>query len=210
MAVSETIILTAPVDIKRRVTEMQLDVTKCLRVRDTAAAAAADATPFHAANAAGTFSYHYGTFALRLEFVGKSWRQARPNGVEVIENEELRIRVVFANVDVACNLNHRPKARSERGAGAERLAQGNLFDALPTYGDSDATDKDGWIVYFLMVDEKGAVELTRAGISGGTFTKPVERIFLSDGTDLATEPDVKPNDQSTVEFDPQVTRKKTA
>ena len=35
-----------------------------------AIAASADATSFHPANSAGTFSYHQGTFGLRKEYVG--------------------------------------------------------------------------------------------------------------------------------------------
>lgn len=206
MAVTQTRVLTDPVDSDRRLAEMQLDRPKFLNVRATAVAAAADATPFHAANAAGTFSYHYGTFALRLEFVGKVWRQVRPNGVEAIENEALKIRVVFANVDLACDINRLPKPRSERGAGAQRLTQDNLFENLPTYANA-AANKDGWMVYFLMVDEKGAVELTCAAIARGLFVDPVERIFLSDGSDLDREPNIASDDKAVTDFDPQVIRK---
>jgi hypothetical protein len=57
-----------------------------LRVRSVALAAAADATPFHPANAAGTLSYQHGTFSLRDEHVGENeWVLSRPSGVEAIE-----------------------------------------------------------------------------------------------------------------------------
>src|SRR6267378_3995826 len=39
-------------------------IDKLLRVRSVAISASADATPFHPANAAGTFAYQHGTFAL--------------------------------------------------------------------------------------------------------------------------------------------------
>src|SRR5215207_3579998 len=58
-----------------RLVELQLEKSKLLTVRSTAVGGAADATPFHPANAAGTFSYQHGTFALRHEhvFAGSPW-----------------------------------------------------------------------------------------------------------------------------------------
>lgn len=209
MASTQTRVLDDPITGDARLVELKLERAKLLNVRTMAISAAADVTAFHAANAAGTFSYHYGTFGLRLEFVGKVWRQSRPNGVEAIENEASKIRIVFANVDLACNLAHTPKPRSERTRpGAQQLSQGNLFDNLPTFASEVPKDHDGWLVYFLMVDDRGAAELTCAAINkSGNFVQPVERIFLSDGSDLAREPEVGTADKPVTEFDPQVVRK---
>jgi hypothetical protein len=209
LANSQTRLLADPVDGDMRLAELQLDRGKLLAVRTMATSAAADATEFHAANAAGTFAYHQGTFALRAEFVGKVWRQSRPNGVEAIENETSKIRVVFANVDVAGDPNHVPKPRSERSRpGAQRLSQSNLFDSLPTFATDEPKDEDGWLTYFLMVDDRGAAELTCAAIdTSGNYVQPLERIFLSDGSDLLGEPALGGDDKPLTEFDPQVVRK---
>src|SRR6266704_2583118 len=133
MPLSETKILREVWEVQPRLVALQTSLEKLLRVRAVAIGAAADATPFHPANAAGTFSYQHGTFALRSEHVGHDgWEAERPNGVEVIKNSAIKVRIVFANVDVACDDSHEPKARSEKGAGAERLCIGNgLFDHLP-------------------------------------------------------------------------------
>jgi hypothetical protein len=64
-------------EVNARLAELQLEKPKLLTVRSTAIGAAADATQFHPANAAGTFSYHHGTFSLRNEHVGKVWSLAR-------------------------------------------------------------------------------------------------------------------------------------
>ena len=85
----ETVVHREPWEVSARLAELQLTIEGLLRVRSIAIAASADATPFHPANAAGTFSYHYGTFALRKEYVGKNWRVERPDGVEAIVNEKL-------------------------------------------------------------------------------------------------------------------------
>lgn len=209
MPLTQTRVLIDPIGVDARLAALPLEREKLLNVRTMAVSAAADVTAFHAANAAGTFSYHLGTFGLRLEFVGKIWRQARPNGVEAIQNEANKIRVVFANVDVACDLGRIPKPRSERSRpGAQELSQHNLFDNLPTFAAKVPKDHDGWLVYFLMVDARGAAELTCAAINtSGNFVDPVERIFLSDGSDLEREPDVGTPDMPATEFDPQVVRK---
>ncbi len=208
MALAKTKILREDWEAKPRLKELRLDKDKLLIVRATAVGAAAEATPFHPANAAGTFSYQHGTFALRLENVGNhGWDSDRPNGVEAIKNDAIRVRVVFANVDVACNDEHEPKARSGKGAGAQRLCAGNgLFGDLPRYTD-DSPDDEGWITFYLMVAPDGAVELSRATVEHHQFKGFVERIYLSDGSDLGMEPEVGDDDVPADEFDPQVARK---
>jgi len=61
------------------------------------------------------------------------------------------------------------------------------------------------MLYYLMVDQSGAAELTRPVVSGGTFLAAVERIYLSSGDD---DPAVLSEDIGPVDnFDPQVVRK---
>lgn len=209
MAVAKTKILREDGEVLPRLVELRLDQNALLRVRTTAVGAAADATPFHPANAAGTLSYQHGTFALRNEHVGiKGWRSGRPAGVEAIENEEIRVRVVFANVDIACNDEHEPRARSDKGAGAERLCAGNgLFGDLPRYANDATLPDDDWMTFYLMVAPNGAVELSRATVEYGRFAEFHERLYLSDGTDLDTEPELLDDDAPAGEFDPKVARK---
>ena len=207
MGMVETILRRDPWDVAARIAELQLTVEGLLRVRAMAVGAAADATPFHPANAAGTFSYHHGTFGLRKEFVGKIWRVERPDGVEAIINEELKVRVVFANVDVACDDDLKPRPRSRKGAGAERVCMGNLFGSLPEY--APAQPRDGWTTFYLMVDQRGAAELTQPVVNNNTFTAWIERIYLSNGDDLDLAGRRLPLDDGDVadDFDPEVVRK---
>jgi hypothetical protein len=64
-----------------------------------------------------------------------------------------------------------------------------------------------YALYYLMVDENGAAELTRPVLKAGKFSGTVERIYVSRGNDeddeLITKGDVGPVDN----FDPQVVRK---
>jgi hypothetical protein len=209
MPFAETKILREDWEIGPRLAELRTNKEKLLRVRSTAVGAAADVTPFHPANAAGTLSYQHGTFSLRNEHVGENeWESDRPNGVEAIKNATIRTRLVFANVDVACDDEREPKARSDKGAGAERLCAGNgLFDYLPRFADISEVNDTGWATYYLMVAPNGAAELSRAIVEEGRFAQFIERLYLSDGSDLDTEPELLDNDERVDEFDPQVARK---
>jgi len=200
-----TVLLKEPWDVDRRLSEMALKHSKLLEVRDVAVNESANATPFHAANAAGTFSYHGGTWSLRDQFVGNDgWIVDRSDGVETIRNDELKIKLAFSNVDFACNDFHVPKPRTKKGAGAERATGGGLFDDLPQFAPKPAGE---WQFYYLMVDERGATELTRPIVKGGTFIAAVERIFLSDGVDDDSGKPLEDTNDTAIEFEPQIVRK---
>ena len=205
MNMIQTVTLSEPWDVDRRLEELQLGPkSRLLKVAAVAVSSGADATPFHPANAAGTLAYQFGTWALRDEFIGDVWSLDRPNGVEAIKNESTKVRVVFANVDVSCNDKLKPKPRSRKGAGAERVCDGNLFGDLPEFAPRQT---EGWATYYLMVDVNGAVELTRPIIRKNTFTSYVERIYLSDGSNLDREPVVLDDGDRADDFDPLVVRK---
>ncbi|WP_312016106.1 hypothetical protein [Bradyrhizobium sp. JYMT SZCCT0428] len=174
-------------------------------MRDAALSESANATAFHAANAAGTFSYHGGTWALRDLFVGDDWVIDRADGVETIKNERLKIKVAFSNVDLACNSFHVPKPRTKKGAGAERAIGADLFGGeLPQYATRQSSE---WRFYYLMIDHDGAAELTSPVVKGGTFIAATERIYLTSG---ASDDGIKISDDPTdvaVEFEPQIARK---
>lgn len=205
MGMIETKVLREPWEVDVRLAELGLARAGLLKVRDTAVAAAADATPFHCANTAGTLAYHHAIYALRDAFVGEQWELARPNGVEVIRNNSVKVMVGFSNVHVACNDEDEPKPRSEKGAGAERVEQqAGLFGKLPRYAPQP---ESAWAMYYLMVDQSGAAELTRPVVKDGTFGPYIERLYLSSGDDLGGHSLSLDNRDVADGFDPQVVRK---
>lgn len=206
MSLEMAVTLREPWQVDRRLAELQLGTAEdLLRVARIAVGAGADATPFHPANAAGTLSYHHGTWALRNEFVGEKWKVDRPYGLEAISNEEIRVRVVFQNVDLACNDDQKPQPRSTKGSGAERASAPSLFGTLPEYAPV-STDK--WQLFFLMVDADGAAELTRPVIKRGRFTHWIERLYLSRPDDAPSRKPMSLDDDDVVDdFDPEVIRK---
>lgn len=96
----ETIVRREPWEIEPRLAELALTRKGLMACRDIARHEGSNATPFHAANAAGTYSYHGGTWALRNEFIGGDWKIDRADGIEAIRNEKLKIRIAFSNVDL--------------------------------------------------------------------------------------------------------------
>lgn len=204
MDVIETKVFRERWDGDQRLNQLDLTREGLLEARDMAMNERANATSFHPSNAPGTFSYHQGTWALRHQFVGERWVVDRSDGIEAIRNESLNLKIAFCNVDLACDDNHIPKPRSEKGAGAERASGAGLFGTLPHYAPRPAGDS---MLYYLMVDQNGAAELTRPVVGGGTFSAAIERIYLSYGGDddpaVRSESDTGPVDN----FDPQVVRK---
>jgi hypothetical protein len=202
----EARVLKEPWDVDRRLAELTLSRDGLLNARDVALSEAANATPNHCANAAGTFSYQQGTWALRDQFVGPRWTVDRTDGVEAIFNEALNVRVAFQNVDRACDDENKPAPRSEKGAGAERLCEGNsLFGHLPEFAPKPS---ERCATFYLMTAESGACELSRPVIENGRFSVWVERIYLSDGSDFGN-PNRLPldSDDAVTDFDPKIVRK---
>ncbi len=138
---------------------------------------------------------------MRDEFVGDEWKKDTENGVEAIRNDEIKVKVIFTNVDIACNDFHYPKPRSKKGAGAERACMGNLFGNLPTYAPKP---QEGWATYYIMLDPEGRAELTRPVVKGNTFIQWIERIYLPDN---AGEEEAKHVIEDAVDLDPVVARK---
>ena len=199
----ETLVYREPEDVNRRLAELWLPIEGLNRVRKVALVASAEATDFHPANAAGTFAYHHGTWALRDEFVDEVWKKDTEDGVEAIRNERAKVKVIFANVDIACNDQQPPKPRSRKGAGSERACQGNLFGLMPLYAPRQ---NEVWATYYFMLDAEGAAELTRPIIRGSTFSAYVERIYLpmdDPGSNLTNSN----KDNEPVDLDPIVARK---
>jgi hypothetical protein len=204
MPLVETKIYRDQWDVVLRLSQMGLSRAKLLAAVAVAIHERSNATPFHPVNAAGTFAYQHGVWAIRNEFVGGMWVEDRTDGVEGIQNDTLKIKVAFSNVDLACEDDHVPKPRSNKGPGAERASGAMLFDDLPRYAPEPA---DGVALYYLMMDDAGASELTRPVVKAGKFRSPIERIYLSKGGSEEGDILLSNNDDVANDFDPQVARR---
>lgn len=157
-------------------------VTKAelMTVVHAAVGARADSVEHDPVTAPGTFSYIYGTRAIRDIFAPKGWKPDSTDGIESIYDPETGTKVIFQNTDTACDFRH-PKAISGKGMASERviaLAQKNLF---PEFEEENQRRLNGTVWYFCVYANEDDVraELSRPlAIEGGQFSGFIERIFI--------------------------------
>ncbi|UFI04664.1 hypothetical protein [Roseibium aggregatum] len=188
MAVFSTAIINSPSDVERRLADFELTIDQILAIRDSARAAADDASPLMPLNAPGTLAYIYGVEALRAQILDKNWVLDRTLGVEAVVNRELGIRIGYQNVDKACDAVFKPMPRSAKGPASEKMCGFPLFEfygmALETDRDrmpkDDVRDplEDQVTTYFVMVGEDGSVELSSPIIEKQRYMDFRERVFV--------------------------------
>ena len=196
-------------DVDRRLAELGFGIRKgLLAVRNVACGKAAEGTsPFFPLNGSGTLAYQYGTRELRQYLDTLGWQIDNAFGTSGTRHpSEVRL-AFYQNVDAACDRARDPHPRTKKGAGAERLDQSLLFEdeSLPTHFDSEKVNCEVW---YLMVAENGAVELTRAVVRKGKFEEIVERLFIEngDGFDVVETSDDLP-DNDVIDFDVPIVRR---
>jgi hypothetical protein len=203
-----TALVDSPSDVVRRLGDFELTREQLLAIRDSARAAAEDASPLMPQNAPGTLAYIYGVGALRAQILDGEWAIDRTLGVEAVINHRLNIRIGYQNVDRSCDPDFPPMPRSEKGAGSARLCRLPLFDFYGVVLESDADRLPGdnvvdphsanVVTYFVMVGEDGSLELSCPVIANKKYFDFVERIFIdrrdNEDGDLLVDPDTGPVD----------------
>lgn len=197
------------IDVDRRLSELGMDRQDILDIRDVAASMhATGSSPLFPANGAGQLSYQYGTRELRATFLKRKWTLDQSYGTNGVRHPEQQVVTLYQNVDVACSLSKLPEARSRKGAGSERLSQGSVFDLIeevvPSTHSGEGMNVEVW---YVMVAQDGAVEVTQALIKTGEFSEFIERIFVHDGSDFDGLEDRGSSDDDAVDFDITISRK---
>ncbi len=208
-----TKIIKGSQEVRRRLAEMGLGLDTLLRTADISQMAAANATSFKPASAAGLLSWIYGTEALRYFHVGENgWKFFASRNVEGIQNDTFGTRIIFQNGDRACRDHYEPQPISSKGPATEGLCASNqqyqyeLPLSLPRFTSALPT---GPATYYLILGrENGAVELSLPIVKNGQFGPYIERIYLRDENDWHSikKPVFGDNDRLD-DFDPQVFRK---
>jgi hypothetical protein len=207
---AETVVVREELDVNRRLAELSMSKVAILAVRDAACSmGATGSSPFFPSNGAGQLAYQYGTREMRAQLDSLGWEIDQSFGTQGVRLIGKKTIVLYQNVDVACSIPHTPNPRSRKGAGSERLSQRSAFevieDQVPTTYTMESSDGCVW---YIMVAENGAVEVTNAVVHNGRFADLVERIFVSDGSDMdiARRIDDKNGDDA-VDFEVVVTRR---
>lgn len=197
------------IDVDRRLAELGVSRQDILDIRDVAASMhATGSSPLFPANGAGQLAYQYGTRELRATLLKRGWVIDQSYGTNGVRHPDRKIIVLYQNVDVACSLSDLPQARSRKGAGSERLSQGSTFDLIeevvPSTHSGEGLDVEVW---YVMVAQDGAVEVTLALIKGGEFAEFIERIFVHDGSDFDALEEDGSSDDDAIDFDIKISRK---
>ena len=160
-------------DVDRRLSELGMGKQDVLDIRNVAASMhATGSSPLFPANGAGQLAYQYGTRELRATLLKRGWVIDQSYGTNGVRHPNRKIIVLYQNVDVSCSLSDLPQARSRKGAGSERLSQGSAFDLIeevvPSTHSGEGLDLEVW---YVMVAQDGAVEVTHALIKNGEFSE---------------------------------------
>ncbi|MFN3889311.1 MAG: hypothetical protein ACK4MV_02855 [Beijerinckiaceae bacterium] len=117
-------------EIDRRLERFGVTRDELVDVVKKTVAARADTIDIDPLSAAGQLSYIFGTRHIRMLFMRNGWTLDRTENVESVVSPDGSMRIVFQNVDSACNPFQGPKAVSGKGPAANRMidvAQGRLF-----------------------------------------------------------------------------------
>lgn len=180
-------------EVKNRLEQLDLTKDKLAEVAKRAIAQKFNAVSNHPVNAPGTFAYHEGVRSMRDIFVdGKRWKKLVKNGIEYIENPDKKIRMIYQNVDYACNRSHDPQPISKSRGGAKQNAINS--NQLELFERGIALSN----VFVLCVSENNSIvnaelSLPTEILGNGCFSKFIERIFILQNYGYENLPKSDPN-----------------
>jgi len=197
-------ILKVEHEVKNRLALFDLKKELLAEVAIRAISQKRNAVSNHPVNAAGTFAYHEGVRSMRDLFVdGATWTKLVENGIEYIENSDKKLRVIYQNVDYACNSSHDPQPLTKRGGSAKSKAiSSNQVDLF----GRESTNPNVWVI---CVSEKDGVvnaELSKPTqiLENGEFSQFKERIFILENHDMNGPSPTKGSSDSESTYDDDV------
>lgn len=199
-------LITLEHEVRNRLAELDLKNDQICIIAKRAISQKLNAVSNHPANAPGTFAYHEGVRAMRDVLVdGEKWNKLIENGIEYVENPIKKIRIIYQNVDFACNTEHPPQPISKRGGSAKCNAinsnQSDIFGV-------DLIPSNVWVI---CVSENNGIinaelSLPTEMLKNGSFSQFVERLFIVQNSEIenatatATDDSEDYNDDINISF----------
>lgn len=198
-------------EVQTRLAEFGVTKEELLDIVRAAAGAKGDAVPHDPITAAGTFAYIYGTRHMRNVFAPKGWIPKNTSNIESIDHPETGTKLIYQNVDSACDPLREPKAISSKGAASERMVSSYMGFLFPDM-EREYTAQLNDTLWYLCVYANGddvAAELSRPlAVEEGQITGFSERIFLLRKGEWINPKFVQDDDLSSgIDFDVKVSRK---
>lgn len=178
------------------------------------ASARADSVPDDPRSAPGLLSYIYGTRFLRQLFTPLGWYADNHENISAVLEPSSGVRIIYQNVDLACDPYRGPRAVSGKGSAASRLVdtgQGQLFNLGDTpevipLSAVHSLNSQVWYFCVSFADDEVRAELSLpAAIDGENFSGFLERIFIVDGRGQPLK--VGEGGEPPINFEPIIVRK---
>lgn len=202
-------------EIGSRLDELGLTAAELIEVVKQAVAAKASYVLNFPLNAAGQLSYIYGTGGLRDVLRVKGWEIDRTGNIEATYNPTTGMKIVFQNVDSACDDSRDPKAISDKGPAATRavdLGQESLFAEFNEDDERQRARDNASLWYFCVHingdDVRAELSFPRS-IEEKQFKDFNERIYIIKAGEWASIMPKEGDDETPAQdFEINVTRKK--
>lgn len=202
-------VITEPWSVKRALARFRMQPQDLEEVAYLAAAAKNESVSLDPVNAPGILAYIYGTRALRSRLLRRGWEISRDRNVEAVLDPLSGSKIVYQNVDSACDPAKEPRAISAKGAAAEQMIEQWQSDMFPELVDEVAGRllPKVWFFCVEISDSRVRAELScPLAVEGGQFKGFIERIFVvsSDAEQIIEKEDDESDAQ---DFEIEVTRK---
>ncbi len=177
-------LITIEHEVRSRLTQLDIKNDQISIIAKRAISQKLNAVSNHPANAPGTFAYHEGVRAMRDVLIdGEKWNKLTENGIEYVENPIKKIRIIYQNVDIACNQKHDPQPISKRGGSAKcDVINSNQTDLF----GFESTPSNVWVI---CVSENNGIinaefSLPTVMLKNGSFSQFSERIFILQDSEI--------------------------
>lgn len=167
-------------DVNRRLASLGLEMSDIVEIVQAAISARNEAVDLHPNNAPGTLAYIFGIGAIRRLLLPRGWVIDRTDNIEATLNPRNGIKIIYQNVDSACNLGKTPKSVSAKGIASQRMVNqtGYLWDYMAEE-DAVKTESAAWYICVAVTAEGICAELSCPSlIEGSQFIDFAERIFI--------------------------------
>lgn len=171
-------------EVDARLAAFRVTRAEIIGIVRAAVASRKDSVLYDPCGTEGTFSYTFGTRALREVFCARGYEVARRDNIEGAYDAERGVKMIFQNAAVAADPIRSPRAIHPKGNGAVNaieIGQGYLFRHMEEEDKKELEeDKATLLVLFVSVDgDEVTAELScPSPIPGRQFSGFHERIFI--------------------------------
>lgn len=216
---AKPILYRTELEVSAKLSQFGITLDDAIRVVRAVVTAHNDAVPFDPSTTAGQFRYIYGTRTVREIWCGLGWKIDRLSNIESVFDSKSGTKIVYQNVDCACDEKRSPKAISDKGEASKKLIQRStsayLFPEMEAEDEermeTEAIRANATTWYFCVSvngDDVRAELSLPYSVEQENFSTFIERIFIVLPGDWGGDGMIDLDDDSdAIEFEPIVSKK---